>query len=547
MKLRVLAAIVSLGTLALGPTTASAQGIDGVVRLQTSGQTAQGVLVAAYTDDGTRVRAALTDGSGGFAIDLPPGQYRLQAERIGLMTTTIDSVVVSGTDRTFQPVEMGDRPIELDGLIVDSRVRSCGTGSREAARIQRWWSEVRTALGVSAALQNEEFGTFLVERFERVWDEDHEELIAARRRWQVSTSTRPFVSAPAEELLEHGFVRGSVGFDREYFGPDADVLLSTIFLNAHCFRLDDDQEDEGRLGLRFQPTEERRIADIEGTFWIDTTTATLTELDFTYANLDGPDADGAGGSARFSYLPSGAWIVSEWFISIPHTGRRGRSDRLQTLGYFDGGGVVTPLPAATSNEVGRGTGTVGGVVLDRMRDGPLPGAVVSVVGTEHEARTDTNGRFSIDAVPTGLHYLSVEHPLLDAWGVEARPQSIEVSAGMPSVVELATPTFRQAALDLCLAAGVDASTAITGTVVGPDALPIPGIRVQLTYEVRTGPGGSLDRVTVTTNEFGRFSACSAPPGVDVALSLRTDDGWHAVAEVRTVEGSVTARPIRLVR
>lgn len=560
-RVRATLALALFATVASGfpSTDAAAQGIDGVVRLQASGGAAAGVLVAAYDDDGERVRAALTDATGGFTIDVPAGRYRIQAERIGLSTTTVEGVVVSGNERVFRRVEMADRAIELAGLVVDSRVRSCRTGSREASRVQRWWSEVRTALGVSAALQEEEFGTFLVERFERVWDEDLEEVVAAGRRWEVSTSTRPFVSAPADELLERGFVTGRFGLDREYYGPDADVLLSTIFLNAHCFTLDDDREDEGQLGLRFEPVEESRIIDIAGTFWVDTTTATLTELDFEYVNLEGPDGDGAGGGARFSYLSSGAWIVSEWYIRIPRTGVRGRRNRLQTIGYFDGGGSVTPLdtgaPVGAAGAVGAGppspgaatAGSVSGVVHDRVRGSTLDGAVVSVLGTNHTAVTDAGGRFSIPDVPVGLRYLSFEHPDLTAWGVDARPRSVEVSPGEAVDVDLATPTFEEAALDLCLEAGIDAITAITGTVVSPESLPVLGARIQLEYEVRAGPGGSLSRVNASTNEFGRFAVCTAPSGVDVTLSLRVDGEWQEITEMETAEGRIVSQRIRLVR
>lgn len=538
-------AFVVLAVAALGfggPDEVTGQGIDGIVRLQASGGPAPGVLVSAYTGAGERVRATLTDGTGGFSMDVPPGRYRLQAERIGLSTSEVDGVVVTAGDRTFQRLEMTDRPIELAGLVVDSRVRSCRTGAQEAARVQRWWSEVRTALGVSAALQDEEFGTFLVERFDRVWDDDREELIASRRRWQVSTSTRPFVSAPAEDLMDRGFVTGRFGIDREYFGPDADVLLSTAFLSAHCFRLDDDREDDGQLGLRFEPAEERRTPDIEGTFWIDTTTATLTDLDFEYTDLDGPDADGAGGGARFTYLPSGAWIVSEWFISIPRTGVRGRSNRLRTIGYFDGGGAVTPLDVDADS--GAETGAIEGTVNDRVRGSPLEGAVVSVLGTEHQATTDAAGRFRLPGVPAGLRYLWIEHPDLASWGIEAHPHAVEVRARSVIGADLATPTFEEAALDLCLDAGVDASTVVTGTILGPEARPVYGARVQLAYEVARE---SLDRITVSTDESGRFAICSAPAGALVTLALATNDGWREVAELQASEGRITSHQIRLVR
>lgn len=534
---------LALLAFALIAAPASAQGVDGVVTFASNAQPVPGVLVAAFDADGARVRAALTDSDGRFALELPAGEYRLVAERIGLSQTTIDGLVVRVGERTSRDIEMIDRPIELEGLVVDSRVRSCRTDARDADRVQRWWSEVRTALGVSSALQEEEFGHFIVERFERVWDEDAEHLVGIGRRWTVSQSTRPFVSAPAEELMSRGFVTGRFGVDREYFGPDADVLLSTVFLNAHCFSLDDDRERDGQIGLRFDPVDDRRVVDIAGTFWVDTTTATLTELDFEYVNLEGPDADGSGGGATFDYLDSGAWIVSEWFIRIPRTGVRGRSNRLSTIGFFDGGGAVTPLPPV---DPASGLGTITGTAVDEIREGPLAGATVRVLGTDHETTTDAEGRFRLDGVPAGSRYVALEDPELTRWGVSAPPTPIDIARGSSTEVTLTTPDFEQAAFTLCLDAGIGARTIIVGTVVDRDDRPIRGVRMRLQYEVRHSGGGSLSSASVTTDEFGRYAVCSVPADVRVTLAVRSaGEAWIDVSDFDVREGDVIVRETRV--
>lgn len=402
---------------------------------------------------------------------------------------------------------------------------------------------MRTALGVSSALQDEEFGNFIVERFERVWDEDAEDLVGVGRRWTVSNSTRPFVSAPAEDLMTHGFVTGRFGLDREYFGPDADVLLSTVFLNAHCFSLDRDRERDGWLGLRFDPVEDRRVVDIAGTFWVDTTSATLTELDFEYVNLDGPDADGAGGSATFDYLDSGAWIVSEWYIRIPRTGVRGRSNRLRTVGWFDGGGAVTPLPPLSRSAP---TGSISGTARDEVRDRPLAGATVRLLGSDHRATTDAQGRFRLSAVPSGSGFLALEHPDLTVWGVSAPPVEVDVSANSTTDVRLSTPDFGEAAFTLCLDSGIGARTIVVGSVVDSEGRPLMGVRMRLQYEVRHRGGGSLSSAGVTTDESGRYAVCSIPAGVRVTLSVRARDGsWREVSDFDVREGEVVVRETRI--
>jgi hypothetical protein len=536
------AALFLLVAFGAGPGAVSAQGIDGVVTFASTGEPAPGVLVAIYDERGGRVRAELTDATGRFAIDVQPGRYGLRADRIGLSPTTVEEITVGAFERVSRTVEMVVRPIELEGIVVDTRVRSCRTNSRQAHRVQRWWSEVRTALGVNSALQEEQFGHFLVERFQRVWDADLKEPIATGRRWEVSTSTRPFVSAPADELMERGFVTGRFGLDREYFGPDADVLLSTVFLSAHCFSLDEDRDRRGQIGLRFDPVDDRRVVDIAGTFWVDTTTATLTELDFEYVNLDGPDADDASGRAVFAYLPSGAWIVSDWYIRIPRTGMRGRRNRLATIGYFDGGGSVTPLNTGAEPQT---TGSIRGVVRDEVRGEALEGATVTVLGTEQATVSDDAGRFEITGVPTGERFVSFEHPEVTRWGVDAPPVQVDVSPAAPAEVALRTPAFEEAAFALCLDAGLGARTIIVGAVVNRDGVPLMGVPIRLSYEVRSGPGGSVSRVNLSTDESGRFAVCSVPGPQRVTLSTRVDGEWRDITELDAIEGRITFHETRL--
>lgn len=541
-RLSTVLALVLLAVLSVSPSAVAAQGIDGVVTFASNGQPAPGVLVAIYNESGERVRAELTNAVGRFAIEVPPGRYGLQAERIGLSPTTVENIVVGPFERVSRAVEMIDRPIELQGLVVDTRVRSCRTNQREADRVQRWWSEVRTALGVNSALQEEQFGHFIVERFERVWDSDLDEPLAVGRRWNVSTSTRPFVSAPAEELMERGFVTGRFGLDRDYFGPDADVLLSTVFLSAHCFSLDTDRDRQGQVGLRFDPVDDRTVVDIAGTFWIDTTTATLTDLDFEYVNLEGPDADGAGGRAVFEYLPSGAWIVSEWYIRIPRTGVRGRRNRLTTVGYFDGGGSVTPLPAP---DPGGRAGSVAGIVRDDVRGGVLANAVVAVLGTEQTTATDEGGRFRITDVPVGSRFLSIDHEDLTTWGVGSPPVLIEVTPEITADVTLSTPTFQETAFALCLDSGIGARTIITGRVLDADDRPAVGVPVRLSYEVRHAAGASMERTNVSTDESGRFAVCSVPAGPRVTMSVALDGEWVDITDFDAVADEVTFHETRL--
>jgi hypothetical protein len=537
-----LVALVTLACAAGLPISgAHAQGVRGVVRDSATAAPLPGVLVSVLDVDDERVRGVLTDANGGFTIEVPLGRYRLRAERIGLRAQSTEPFDLNTFNLRFEQILMSDRAVRIEGLVVDARVQSCRLDPRQAERIQRWWLEIRTALDVSAVLQREQFGQFLVERFEREWDRRLRRVIGANRTIEVSTSTRPFVAEDAEVLAERGYVRGEAGTPRQYYGPDADVLLSSLFLSQHCFSLVEDRDRVHQIGLRFEPTEDREPTDIEGTLWVDTTTAELQQLDFRYANLDGPQAGDAGGMIAFDYLDSGAWIVSDWYIRMPKVRRVGISRRgFRTVGYYDGGGSVTTLDPP---EPGGATGTVRGFVRDSLRGGGLADAVVSILGTARRTPTGADGAFQFLEVPEGRHYLAFAHDEIDIWGLGTGYVQVDVRAGETADVALGVPSFERAALALCLADGVDAETLVVGHVLGPNREPMVDRFVQLAFEGRRGEA----LLAARTDERGRFVQCALPADTGVTLRLEVRGEWVDIADFVAGEHQLTYREVWFTR
>jgi hypothetical protein len=523
-------------------TPIEGQGVHGTVRLESTGEPLPGVLVSILGVDGQRLRGVLTDDNGRFNIEVPLGRYQLRAERLGLATRTTEPFDVNTFHLLVEDISVAGRALEIEGLVVDARVQSCRLDPRRAAQIQRWWSDIRTALDVSAALQREQFGRFLVESFEREWDADLKEILGSNSRIRVSESTRPFVSLPASDLVRNGFVQGGVGPDRQYFGPDAEVLLSSLFLAQHCFSLVERRERRGQLGLRFEPVKGRGVADIEGTLWVDTTTSELTDLEFSYTNIEGPDRD-AGGQVVFDYLANGAWIVSKWYIRRPKTGVRGRRLRLVTTGFFEGGGAVTPLEPPSGGPVG----TIRGVVVDSLRGGGLSGAVVTLLGTTLQTVTDEAGRFSLFEVPAGRQLLAFSHREVDAWNIGSQAFDAVVEAGAATEVELFVPGFERVARALCMANGVDARTLVTGHLLSADRKPIVGHPVRLIFEHVEGNTGNRVDLSVRTGDQGQFAACAIPPGETVTIRVRSGDEWVDVTELVTEAHTLSYREIWFTR
>ena len=150
-------------------------------------------------------------------------------------------------------------------------------------------------------------------------------------------------SLPVQDLMTGGFMRDTEDGRTEYFGPDASILLSNLFLNGHCFRLAEREGQTGVIGLAFEPVGEK-ITDVEGTLWLDRETAHLRFLEFKYVNAPTRLTKGVGGGrVDFERMPDGTWIVRRWRIQVPITGYSSIFGPYKLVGIHETGAVVTEI------------------------------------------------------------------------------------------------------------------------------------------------------------------------------------------------------------
>src|SRR5579864_3501605 len=90
-----------------------------------------------------------------------------------------------------------------------------------------------------------------------------------------------------------------------------------------------------------------------------------------------------------------------------------------------------------------------GLIVDSIHGGPLPGAIISVVGTARRATTDGNGRFRIDSLPSGAYQLALTHALFDTLGITPLTQPINLAPHHFAVVALGTPSARTLRRQFC--------------------------------------------------------------------------------------------------
>ncbi len=325
--------------------SATAQTIQGLLVEEGSGRPIAGAFIVLVDSTDAPIATSLSSSSGGFLVRPPaPGTYRLRADRIGYSSAWSEPIRADAGEIVGHRLDVPVRPVRLDEMEVETRSR-CEMLPDESLEIHRVWEEARKALAATVWTGQQQYYRFDAVLFERTLDRGGDavgEVLYEEVRYY---GRHPFRSIPATDLVLGGFVRYSAGFTN-YYGPDADVLMSHDFLRRHCFNLEVGAEGQssGLIGLTFEPLSDARLPDISGTLWIHSASAELRFLEYRYRNLNlRVSTRNLGGRVEFARLPSGAWIVQHWAIRTPLIASRERPRRVVLEGIDEGGGQVTAV------------------------------------------------------------------------------------------------------------------------------------------------------------------------------------------------------------
>ena len=330
-----------------------------------SAQTVRGTMVEADTDlpiagafvilqdlAGRAVATSLSGPAGTWLVRAPAaGRYVLRVDRIGYTTFLSDPLDLGPTDHLTYPLAIAAAPIDLAELAVEGDDDPCEGLEDEGLATYTVWEEARKALAAIVWTGQQPYYRFDAVHFQRSLDPDGAPRSGVDYEEVRYFGRHPFRSVPTRDLLLGGFVQYVAG-TVQYYGPDADVMLSDDFLRRHCFRLVE-SEAPGEVGLAFEPVSDARVIDISGTMYLDAESSELRSLDFRYENLELPvDTRQLGGTVEFARLPSGAWIVQHWAIRAPvitqgpprrSSGGRDLPPRRILSGIDEGGGQVTAV------------------------------------------------------------------------------------------------------------------------------------------------------------------------------------------------------------
>jgi hypothetical protein len=562
------------GSLLLGlavhlafPVWAQAQSILVEVVGQETREPIKGAFVTLLDEAGTSVRSALTDPSGRYLFLISqPGEYRLRVEMIGRETATSPELTMHADTNRIHRFSLPAQAIRLEGVEVTPE-RVCRVRPAEATLTNRVWEEARKALEVTAWGDRERAFRYRIERHVRDLDREAAAIESEGRRSVTGYFFSPFESRPAATLATEGFVDEHPEGDI-YYAPDAEVLLSDIFLDTHCMGLITAPEMEaGLIGVAFEPIPGRRIPDISGTFWVESGTGELKRLDFSYANLDSSIRDERiGGRVDFQRLPDGHWIVRNWWIRMPIVQMvyRGEPIREPTLAGFreEGGEVLSVHDGRGSLVLEADRGTIEGIIVDQFSGRPMPGVEVRLVGFDPVVTTDHEGLFRFTGLGEGNYQVEPALPLAATLGIEPEIELVYAMPGQIAYTEIAAPSADLMVRNTCLnAIGSDTAVAIIGRVTdATSGEPISDALIQVwwsdwrlgtTQIPRANPatGGwngefwalmGEDRRGVETwsGDSGEFAVCGPRPDHPLSVHATLGPFSSDTTEVRIPPGEV---------
>lgn len=485
------------------PSVAYGQRVLGVVEAA-AGIPVSGVVLLLVGSADTAVARALSDERGRFSFGLlQPGEYRVQARRIGFGPVTSEAFILTpGTDKSLQLAMTG-----IAVRLAEVRIRTeatCGRrGAESTSMALALWEQMRTALAAEEITAAARGMTVSAVEFSRTLDAAGQKTLRSNSVLRREQVRRAWQERTAATLRRDGYVTvDSVGAF-VYHLPGSAVLGSSAFLEDHCIHLSP-LSDSRWLVLGFEPRPGGgRTPDIRGEAWLDRATAELQRIAFEYTNLPAVRQDGAAGALEFARLKDGSWIISSWRVRMPIVEQVSRTSQL--------GGSYLRLAEMAENGAAlivaqRGTDTLwtatpllfSGRVLDSTSSNPIVGAAITLGPSRSSATTDARGRFTIRSL-VGEHDLEVRTPSLDS--VQAVYRSKLLLLDSPATIaDVRVPS----AGDVRLLMAERNRAGFAGQVLA-DSSERPILDAEVLF-----PGLSI---SVRTDTSGRFRLSEIPAGV----------------------------------
>ena len=412
----------------LATTPVLAQSVRGTLRDSATRERVSGALVTLTDSAGAFLSRSVSDSAGRFSVARFGAARRIRVIRIGYHPY---DRALDASDDSLR-IAMSPIPSLLETMSSSGK-RVC-PGDRENASAIGLWEQARAALLAGVVDRETRTPRVRLRSYWRTFDPVRRRPLDDSVSIKDVSVDRSYVAArPAWAFAEEGYMRESVGGDREYFAPDDNVLLDPTFAATHCLRtVVGDATHPGQVGIGFEPVETGRpdtLVEVSGVLWIDRAKPALRSLEFHYTNLE-YYARNSGGEVHFGVTPRGAPIIDRWVIHSvilavdedlrPNTIRkrpppRPNRQNVRLLAYQDVGGEIA-FADWNGNVLVDGASRFTGVVVDTAGK-RLGGVRVWLRGTSDTTVTAADGTFSMPYTAGSTYVVLASDSALATQGV----------------------------------------------------------------------------------------------------------------------------------
>jgi hypothetical protein len=202
------------------------------------------------------------------------------------------------------------------------------------------------------------------------------------------------------------------------------------------------------------------------------------------------------------------------------------------------------MPSAAAGQA-EGTAVLRGAVFDSTSMQVLAGARVAVIGTNAVGETDGSGRFRLEGIPAGSHWISFFHERLQALGVSPPSRQMSFQDGQTVDVTLAVPSEETLLAGWCLAEQPAPGFGSVAGTVRDSITGVPMPRAVVRAEVVSRIPG-IQPVEVRTDDGGYFRMCSVRADVDIRLQATFGQSTGRTVELYLPAGSARLQDLILL-